>query len=96
MVASGNKRARTVMAGVETKVVPSSRWLCHAWVCKYIEYNRACAPDIPEWHITKSGQEPTNHVKPQPLDLTCGNVRGAMLCEQQTTQDPGQEAVVQT
>src|SRR3989442_1575666 len=72
VVASGNKRTRTLCSDVETKVGSSSRQCClwghrkhmppqqqggHAWVWRYIKDNPTGSQDIPEWHITKSGQE---------------------------------------
>src|SRR2546428_4011203 len=66
-VASGNKRARTVVAGVEMKVGSSSHECClwgnagsvshrhegcYAWIYGYMRYNREGLYDIPEWHIT--------------------------------------------
>ena len=44
------------------RVPTAARWSHRVWKC--IKYNRAGCQDIPECHITKRGQEPTNHVKP--------------------------------
>src|SRR5215468_4568644 len=74
MVASGNKRARMVVAGVETKAGSSSkRWglcgnagdtdhrhqVCPTWVYGLMRYDNQEARDIPKWYITKMAPEPT-------------------------------------
>src|SRR5678815_5689497 len=77
-VASGNKRGRTVVAGVETKAgsffhgcglwgngasVSPQHQGSYAGVCRYIRENPVECQAIPEWHITKSGQEPSKPEK---------------------------------
>src|SRR5712691_3389252 len=79
-VASGNKRARTAVAGVEMQAVSSFHRGClwgnreyvspqyqvrRAWVRRYTKYNHVGCQDIPECYITKRGQEPTSCVKLQ-------------------------------
>src|SRR5215470_12487300 len=71
VVASGNKRVRTVVAGVEMKAVSSFYRGClwgngeyvspqsqggHAWVGRYIRYNHPGCQAIPKCHITKRGR----------------------------------------
>src|SRR5712691_11362572 len=80
VVASGNKQARTSGVWVATKASSSSKrpclWgntddvahrhqVCHKQVYGCMRYHSEESSDIPQRHITKSGQEPMNHVKSQ-------------------------------
>ena len=38
-------------------------------VCERIRYNTVVPLDIPEWYITKSGQEPTKREKLHPREF---------------------------
>lgn len=66
MVASGNKDVRTLGVCVATKAGSSSRRRClQGHVCGHIRHNNEVLPNIPECHITKSGQEPIKREKLQ-------------------------------
>jgi hypothetical protein len=60
---------------------------CHEWVYRYIKDNREGSLDISEWHITKSGHEPTVLQNSQPVLSLLG--RRPTIDDQLATSDEG-------